>query len=385
MSKLCISLPPFAPDYSGAASAIFDMGGLVVLHDASGCTGNYLGYDEPRWFGSQGMVYCSGLRHMDAVLGNDGRLIRKIDMAAESLKPKFVAVLGSPVPMVIGTDFKGMAAEIEESLNIPAIGAATTGLRYYSKGIYDITVELLKKFAPKKLERIPGTINLIGMTPLDFHTVGNDRDFVQLFQDNGIPVLANYYMGLTIEQVEQSVAAALNVVVSHAGLETAQYMERRYGIPYIAVTPIGDGMDALNRVQAALKGQPLEPYRAKTGEAHMAIVGEHMISCAMRQYLQEVCGCEAIDVLSLFDVVPECMAEGDIQVKHELELRRLLNSGKYTAVIADPLIAQLIKHDNVAFYGFPHVAVSSKVHWDACKRFMSTDMTDWMRSIMHRS
>ena len=36
MSKLCIDLPPLAPDYSGAASALFDLGGIVVMHDASG-------------------------------------------------------------------------------------------------------------------------------------------------------------------------------------------------------------------------------------------------------------------------------------------------------------------------------------------------------------
>lgn len=382
MSKLCISLPPFAPDYSGAASAIFDMGGLVVLHDASGCTGNYLGYDEPRWFGSNGMVYCSGLRHMDAVLGNDEKVINKIAMAAESLNPKFIAVLGSPVPMVIGTDFKGVAQEIEAVTGIPAIGADTTGLRYYNKGIYDITLELLKKFAKNKKEKIANAINIIGMTPLDFHTVGNDTDFVKLFEDNGIQVLSCYYMGLTIETLQQSVAASLNVVVSHAGLEVAQYMEKKYGIPYIAVTPIADGSAALRRVQAALAGEPDVAYCPTAGAATLAIVGEQFVSNAMRQYLQEHCGYGAIDVLSLFDVDDTQMHGDDIAIKNELELRKLLNSGKYNAVIADPLMHQLIKEkETVNFYEFPHVAVSSKVHWDDCKRLISNDMADWLHRI----
>ena len=30
MSKLCIDLPPIAPDYSGAASALFDLGGIAM-------------------------------------------------------------------------------------------------------------------------------------------------------------------------------------------------------------------------------------------------------------------------------------------------------------------------------------------------------------------
>ena len=112
MSKLCISLPPFAPDYSGAASALFELGGMIIIHDASGCTGNYTSFDEPRWFGSSSAVYCSGLRHMDAILGNDEKLIKETADAAGSIKPKFIAVLGSPVPTVIGTDLKGVAKEI---------------------------------------------------------------------------------------------------------------------------------------------------------------------------------------------------------------------------------------------------------------------------------
>ena len=94
MSRLCVFMLPLAPDYSGAASALFDLGGIVVMHDASGCTGNFTGYDEPRWMGSRSAVYCSGLRRMDAVLGNDEKFIdATLKAAEESLKQ----ALGSEV------------------------------------------------------------------------------------------------------------------------------------------------------------------------------------------------------------------------------------------------------------------------------------------------
>ena len=50
------------------------------------------------------MVYCSGLRELDAVLGNDEKFIRNICEAAKEMHPNFIALVGSPVPMVIGTD-----------------------------------------------------------------------------------------------------------------------------------------------------------------------------------------------------------------------------------------------------------------------------------------
>ena len=82
MSRLNVFMYPISPDYSGAAAALFDLGGITVMHDASGCTGNYTGYDEPRWLGSRSATYCSGLRRMDAVLGNEqmwGQDLRRVD------------------------------------------------------------------------------------------------------------------------------------------------------------------------------------------------------------------------------------------------------------------------------------------------------------------
>ena len=42
-------LTPFAPDQSGAVSVLFELGGIIVICDAGGCTGNVCGFDEPRW------------------------------------------------------------------------------------------------------------------------------------------------------------------------------------------------------------------------------------------------------------------------------------------------------------------------------------------------
>ncbi|MCR4821545.1 MAG: oxidoreductase, partial [Treponema sp.] len=219
MSKLCIMLPPLAPDYSGAASALFELGGMIVIHDASGCTGNYTSYDEPRWLGSAVSVYCSGLRHMDAILGNDNLLVDRIKEAAKSIKPNFIALLGSPVPMVIGTDFEGLATEIEYETGIPAIGLSTRGLAYYGKGVNEAIIALMKKVCPKKVEegeRRDG-INLLGVTPLDFSKDYNAKDFVDLFEKNGIRVNCCMSMNCTFQQFKDSVYSKLNVVLSQSG------------------------------------------------------------------------------------------------------------------------------------------------------------------------
>ena len=55
-------LTPFAPDQSGAVSVLYEFGGIIVICDAGGCTGNICGFDEPRWFESKSALFSAGLR-----------------------------------------------------------------------------------------------------------------------------------------------------------------------------------------------------------------------------------------------------------------------------------------------------------------------------------
>jgi len=109
MKGLYKTLPPFSPDYSGVCSTLFELGGLVVVLDGGGCTGNFTGYDEPRWYGSTSAVFSSGLREIDAVVGDDEKLLRKFEDAIHFMKRQFIAIIGSPAPMVIGTDYAALA------------------------------------------------------------------------------------------------------------------------------------------------------------------------------------------------------------------------------------------------------------------------------------
>lgn len=56
-------------------------------------------HDEIRRYDQDSMIYISGLTEIDAVMGNDEKLIRDIEIAAEELKPKFIALAGSPIPI----------------------------------------------------------------------------------------------------------------------------------------------------------------------------------------------------------------------------------------------------------------------------------------------
>ena len=90
----------YAADTSGFCSALYEYGRMTVIHDASGCNSTYTTHDEPRWYDMDSWVFLSGLTEMDAVMGNDEKLIRDIEHAASDLHPNFIAIAGSPIPMI---------------------------------------------------------------------------------------------------------------------------------------------------------------------------------------------------------------------------------------------------------------------------------------------
>ena len=109
MKGLWKYISPFAPDQSGAAAVMYGLNGIVVICDAGGCAGNICGFDEPRWFsGGKSAVFSAGLRDMDAILGRDDRLVAKLADAARQIDASFAAIVGTPVPSVIGTDYRAL-------------------------------------------------------------------------------------------------------------------------------------------------------------------------------------------------------------------------------------------------------------------------------------
>ena len=104
----------YTADVSGVCSAMYELGGMTILHDPSGCNSTYTTHDEPRWYDSDSLMFVSGLDEMTAVMGDDSVIIADAVRAAEDLKPRFITLCGASIPHIIAFDFKGVARMIEE-------------------------------------------------------------------------------------------------------------------------------------------------------------------------------------------------------------------------------------------------------------------------------
>ena len=103
MNQTARIISTYAGDTSGVCSALFELGGMTVMHDASGCNSTYNTHDEPRWYDHDSLVFISALTEIEAMLGDDKKLIRDILDAAERFSPRFIAIAGTPIPMMTGS------------------------------------------------------------------------------------------------------------------------------------------------------------------------------------------------------------------------------------------------------------------------------------------
>ena len=251
----------YTADVSGVCSALYELGGMTVIHDPSGCNSTYSTHDEPRWFDTDSLMFVSGLDEMTAVLGDDNVLIDDVTHAVRDLKPRFVTLCSGSIPHIIAFDCKGVAHLLEKRTGVPMLPVATTGNRSYVAGVGAALTEWVKRFADPSenpyrvgssgspdcsantLEGAAGpesfSVNLLGVTPLDFSINGNVDAMRKVFEDAGIPVNCCAAMGESFDSLRHIFRASVNVVVSSCGRRLARYMEQTAGIPYVEGTPIG--------------------------------------------------------------------------------------------------------------------------------------------------
>ncbi|TQS84298.1 nitrogenase component 1 [Candidatus Methanomassiliicoccus intestinalis] len=359
MSDLLIDLPGFAADFSGAASLLSPMGGLVVIHGPSGCMGNYTGFDEPGWFRHPGMVFSSLMRENEAILGLDDYIISKTIRACEKHNPPFVALIGSPVPALIGTDYEGIAAEIEDRTGIPTVGINTTGFDSYSKGMEKTLAVLGNRFLSDAIEKIPNLVNILGYNNLDY--CGDDDLFClrKILESNGFKI--NCITGRSgIEVFAQIPRAEFNIVTSASALGFAKKLKKLYDTPFTTQLPIGT--TEIKETFSSSEKQSDSEQCVKNGKKFL-IIGDQIIAGSLRSYLEEEYCCRGY-VFTFFEFDRTLGRPEDRRLLDEAEMYSLFEKESYDVIIADPLFKRFV-NGSESYIELPHPAVSSRLYWNS--------------------
>lgn len=419
MARLSLYVPPFAGDYSGVCSALFGLDCLMVLVDANCCMRNYTEYDEPRWGSRRKSTFSAQLRTLEAVLGDDERIISQVVEAAEELRPACVALVGSPVPAITGMDLAGIACEVEARCGISCLGLDATGFETYEHGVSMALAALVKRYArggaptgagdganvgaPTGGEGFaagevtasaempaaagegantaaypPLRLNVLGLSPHDFASEEDMACLRRWLEDAGAELAFCPDDTYTLDDVARSGEADATLVVAWSGLEAATYLRDEFGVPMVVSRPLcaEDAKALVDSLCTGLRGTSClsetrrdvanaNPAETQTDEAEgpLLIVGEQIFAHALRGHARRLlgAGCPAV-VGSFFAMEQQLMEPGDQYFAEEAALVRYAREHPAMAWIGDPLLARIPELAACPHLEIPHEAISSTLY-----------------------
>ena len=377
-------IPIYTADVSGVCSALYELGGMTVMHDPSGCNSTYNTHDEIRWYDQDSLIFISGLTEIDAIMGNDRKFIDDIEHAARELHPKFIALAGSPIPFMNGTDFPAIARVIETETGIPTFSVPTNGMNDYIYGAGIALEQIARRFVKEPVRQENGassrSVNLLGVTPLDFGSQENVETLKENLKKYGWNILSTWAMGDDLETLQRAGKAAVNLVVSAVGLRAAKILWETYQIPYVIGTPnqwlaedISNALEIAIIQQSAItqhttiaqqsaiaeQAEPVVLYLQNRMQqaAEITLIGEPVTMGSLAAGIEKKYG-HAARVFCPLKGCEALLGKRDKEVLGEEAMEENLKDTRI--IVADPLYRPICPKDST-FYELPHVAFSGRI------------------------
>ena len=368
----------YAADTSGVCSALYEYGGMTVIHDASGCNSTYTTHDEPRWYDKKSMMFISGLTEKDAVMGNDDRFINDLIISANELKPAFIALCASPLPAMIGTDLEAIAYAVESETGIPSFAVKTNGMNSYIYGVANAFLDISKRFIKDDMTDKSDClrVNILGMTPLDFPKKESYLSLVKFIKDSGFELNACVGMETSLSEIEGLANADVNLIVSSSGKLLADYLFDEYNIPYVKGVPYGMGFAEKIKeslIKAAETKENIDATSEYREEGNVAILGESIMSASLASALLLDKGIKANVLETVGDGDFDILKSFDMSCDDEKILENELK--KYDVIIGDPLFKPICADKK--FIELPHEAFSGRCFTKNAPNLIYTSLEDF--------
>ena len=360
-------IPIYTSDVSGVCSALYELGGMVVIHDPSGCNSTYNTHDEIRWYDQDSLIFISGLTEIDAVMGNDEKFLSDIKEAAGELHPKFIALVSSPIPFMNGTDFPALAKVLETETGIPSFAVPTNGMHDYVYGAGIALEEVARRFVLEQMEDRNGserTVNLLGATPLDFGPISKVEELKKNLEQYGWKTISTWAMGDSLENLAQAGKAEVNLVISSVGLMAAKMLKEKYGTPYVIGTPYKEYAE---RISEALEKRIRIPALEDRGKENLqgignsekiiTLIGEPVTTTSLAALIEKEYHYKT-KVLCPLEETDGLIGSQDLKVRGEEEMEEALKDAQI--VVADPLYRPICPAE-CEFYERAHIAFSGRM------------------------
>ncbi|MCR5484725.1 MAG: nitrogenase component 1 [Clostridiales bacterium] len=374
MKESYIKLPVLTGDVSGAASALYELGGMFVIHDPSGCNSTYNTHDEVRWYDMESLIFISGLTDVEAINGDDSRLIKDTVEAASYYKPNFIALANSPIPYLNGTDFSAVCRAVEKKAGIPTFYVETNAMHDYIRGaglaFYRFCEKLMTSKRPENVSPSDNIrVAVLGATPLDLTSKDSAESIKNILREGGFEVVSCLALDETFEVALSAVNADVSLVVSSAGLRAAKLLNERYDIPYVAGLPVGKLKESLFealREKSCAKNVYLDFENMSDNKKTLTVIGEPVVMGSLGAAYAAENDCR-FRIVAATEDGRELINESDVSALNEEAVISALSDA--SLIMGDPMYRS-VSPSGAKFIEVPHFALSGRLYLDRIKDIM---------------
>lgn len=230
-------------------------GAIPVLHSGPGCAAKLNDNNGTSGRFSPNIFPCSSVSEKEVVFGGTGKLRSTIENALKVIDADLFVVLSGCTSEIIGDDIEEVAGNFSGEKK-PVLWAKTPGFKgnnylghdWILKSIFEQYLEreeVLSSYsnADGEVVKEKGLVNLFVSPPQqDPYWLGNLREIEALLSAIGLKPNTIFGFGRGIANIKKIPQAEYTILVSPwTGLESAKYLERRFGIKLLQypVLPIG--------------------------------------------------------------------------------------------------------------------------------------------------
>ena len=154
--------------------------------------------------------------------------------------PEYLFIENSCSISLIGDDTAGIA----KKLKLPCpVGTMDCGglVGGFADGYSKACLKVIKQLAQPVEQVAPGRVNLLGLSNFSYNGRADRREICRILTKAGYTINAVPGSGSGISAIREITNASLNIVCNEElGLQTARYLQDKYGMPYLVLgTPYG--------------------------------------------------------------------------------------------------------------------------------------------------
>ena len=240
-----MSLVRFLPTPSDRMGIIWSLlavqGAIVLEYGPAGTTHYSMGLYGGLGLRFQNRLFTTHMSEDDVVMGDVTRLEEALVELDKNYAPKVIFVVASSVTAVIGTDIKGVCRYMQNEVKAKLVAFEQGGFRGdYSVGLAETYKLLVRNLPQKGVAQEKGVYNIIGASAWRYRMASDIWEVKSLLSEAlGLSCNACLCCDTSVEELQAMGKAQVNIVPGNEGLAAAQYLEEKFGTPYVYAAPYG--------------------------------------------------------------------------------------------------------------------------------------------------